>query len=125
MWWSYLNYNKQFYEGMRVMVCFPLRDYESNSVKTFRRHLVAKSESYHFESQLPMPAETYGGVQICPTNSQAQLRMDYDGVMDNEKTKYAWVPWTVLTSQDFTQNNLWWGRLAEQGDACAVFWQNY
>lgn len=52
--------------------------------------------------------------------------MSYGGTAENEKTNYAWRSGRyALTSEDFTKNNLWWGRLAYQGDAVAVLGQRY
>lgn len=70
--WSYLNYNTQFYEGTYFMVCYPPSNYKSNFSKALRRHRVAKREWYHFEGQLPMSAETYGGIEVYAIKNQEQ-----------------------------------------------------
>lgn len=74
-WFSCLNDNKHCCEGARLMICFPPSNYQSNFMKMFRRHCIEKSESYHVESQLPMSAETYGGIRVYPIKNQDQVRM--------------------------------------------------
>lgn len=64
-----------------------------------------KSASYHLESQLPMSAETYGGIRVYA------IKAKNEGTTENDNANYAWVFGTLLNSEDFTNSSLVWAKL--------------
>lgn len=96
-WRPYLNYNTRFCAGNYFMVCIRLSNYETNFLTSFRRHYVDTSESYYFENQLPMTAETQAASRSTPST---------------KSSSYSCAFVALLNSMDFTTNSLWWGRMA-------------
>lgn len=76
--------------------------------------------SQYFQSQLPVPVETYGGIQDYSIKKAQQLHMHCEGTSEYELENYALAFKTLLKSEGYTKNNLWWERLACQGDEVLV-----
>lgn len=80
-WLSDLNCDKRFFEDDLLQGLHPLCNYEMNSLTAFRRHCVEKGESYYFQEQLAMTAETDGGIQVYYINNVQQPCMYYEGAL--------------------------------------------
>lgn len=89
------------------MVCFPLSNSEANFIKVFRRHYAEHRESYYFEDQLPMSAETCKCIQVYSIKNVQQLRRYYGGTSEYDMTDYAWVFGTLLNFARIRSRGYW------------------
>lgn len=85
--------------------------------------LCCRERSLHFPKDMPIAAaaETYGGIEVCAIRKQHSLLMFYDSTMEHESQNYGGRFGTLLTSTDYSKADVWWGRLAYQGEAGRVF----
>lgn len=112
-WWSYLNYSEQHLSGSDFMACVPASVFEHNIVKSFRAHYVAKRESSDFPRGMPIEAETYGSIEFNTIRNLDPLLKYCGSTVEHESQDFGWRFGTLLTSTDYTTNNIWWERLAD------------
>lgn len=70
---------------------------------------------------MPISTETYGGIEGYAIRNKDSLLKHSGSTMERESQDFGWVFGTLLSSTDYTTNNIWWGRLAYQGESVTVF----